>query len=84
MFSEDKVTEKIYLPDDFCIFLMRNKKNLCLKLLKSDAKIIINLIHIRVASVISSINNSTIFVSIAKGCPPISYYYCPYHCHLYR
>ncbi len=50
----------------------------------SDAKIIINLIHIRVASVISSINNSTIFVSIAKGCPPISYYYCPYHCHLYR
>lgn len=42
MFSEDKVTEKIYLPDDFCIFLMRNKKNLCLKLLKMARSIAVS------------------------------------------
>ena len=42
MFSENKVTEIFYLADEFCKFLMLNKKNRCLKPLMTEGSIVVS------------------------------------------
>ena len=43
MFTESKVTEIFYLADEFCKFLMQNKKNQCCQLHKMAKSTVANL-----------------------------------------